>query len=405
MYVRCIIDLFRYIDNFKYCTGIESRVKSEFIYLCRYFPPMNVDPEYFQTNSTSGIFRFAQDTVLLKPRSDTVKADTSIVKRYTQEQALQILLTQEKRTRAIDSINRANLLLQQREKLIVAEPEAVIDSSQHILFDSLPGLKEQQNVFSGIHRTDSMLSLVLEASDSTDTIISGTSEVLLPEKGLLKDSGKEYHYDWVLIVLLVSLGLFAWLRLFYNRLFKPVLISLLDYRESLKLFRDHSALFDRFSFFLNLLFYVNSGLFFFFVLKHYGIDIPVQNPFLIFVAVTVAMVLIYAGRYIICRLTGFISLSQNVFSEYTHNIFIINKNIGLFLFPLVIGIPYLPEGIVPFLIYGGLLLVGMGYMIRLWRAFQIFILNGFSIFYLILYLCALEFVPITVAVKYLQVLA
>jgi hypothetical protein len=52
------------------------------------------------------------------------------------------------------------------------------------------------------------------------------------------------------------------------------------------------------------------------------------------------------------------------------------------------------------LFLAGSLITGSVYLIRVARLFMIFIRKSISIFYLILYLCALEFLPVVVLLKY-----
>ena len=52
------------------------------------------------------------------------------------------------------------------------------------------------------------------------------------------------------------------------------------------------------------------------------------------------------------------------------------------------------------LIISGLIIVGIMYLIRVIRLFIIFLNRNISIFYLILYLCALEILPVLISVKY-----
>jgi hypothetical protein len=339
-----------------------------------------------------------QDTVTATGRQDTVRLKT-----YSQQQALEILMQGERRLRQADSLQRIDSLSASQEpgQELAHLPE--IDSSQYLLFDSIPGPLAQQFVFPGMYRMDGRFkSLRYQPSDSTASRSAYVPEKPLVEKTIRVQETGGFHFDWVLIVLVVALFLLAWVQLFYNRLFRPLIISVVNYQESFKLFRDRSALFEKFCFLLNLIFLINLGLFVFFTLQYFHVDLPVKNPILAFLAITAGVFLLYIARETVCRLTGYFALSQTIFSEYTHNIFLINKNAGLALFPLVIGIPYLPEVFVPVLIYIGFTILIAGYLLRLFRGIQIFIKNGFPIFYLILYLCALEFLPISVAIKYLQ---
>jgi hypothetical protein len=107
-------------------------------------------------------------------------------------------------------------------------------------------------------------------------------------------------------------------------------------------------------------------------------------------------------RHIVCAITGNISGANDVFKEYLVGIYQSYRFSALFLFVLIILILY--TTILPvtasFLI-GGIIL-GIIYLIRVLRLILIFINRNISIFYLILYLCALEILPALIFVKYFR---
>jgi len=99
--------------------------------------------------------------------------------------------------------------------------------------------------------------------------------------------------------------------------------------------------------------------------------------------------------------TGIISGEEELFKEYLLTIYQSYRIIALFLFVLVILISYTVILPVKTLIISGLILAGIVYLLRLLRLIVIFMTNNISIFYLILYLCALEILPVLISLKYI----
>jgi hypothetical protein len=88
--------------------------------------------------------------------------------------------------------------------------------------------------------------------------------------------------------------------------------------------------------------------------------------------------------------------------EYLISIYQFYRFSGLVIF--VITILMLYTTIIPGQAYlkAGLTVLVSFYLIRVTRLFIIFINKNISLFYLILYLCALEILPVVVSVKYIS---
>jgi len=106
------------------------------------------------------------------------------------------------------------------------------------------------------------------------------------------------------------------------------------------------------------------------------------------------------ARHIICLIVGNISEEQVVFGEYLYWIYQAYRVASMIL--LVLSIFILYTNILPanLLFYAGFVVVAGLYLLRISRLSLIFISRHISILYLILYLCALEILPVAVIVKY-----
>lgn len=207
--------------------------------------------------------------------------------------------------------------------------------------------------------------------------------------------------DWIVGILLISLIVVAWIRIFYNKYLASAFTGLLLYQHGKNLFRERNLHYQRFSLGMNTLFSITAGLFLYLVHDYFSPGFPWLKGFPGFLLLAAVVMLVFFIRSVICRLTGFIARAGDLFAEYMHTIMMINKVLGLVLLPLVIGLPYLPGFLVPYLIYGGLGLFLFAYLVRIYKGLQIFTLNRFSIFWMILYLCALEILPYLMIYKHI----
>lgn len=107
-------------------------------------------------------------------------------------------------------------------------------------------------------------------------------------------------------------------------------------------------------------------------------------------------------RYLFCSITEVFSRSGDLFKEYFYNITRSYMLLGIVLLFTNFLIRYLD--IIPdnYLIITTFISIGVLYFVRIVRLVSIFIKRSFSLFYLIVYLCTLEFAPVLIFVKYLS---
>jgi hypothetical protein len=217
--------------------------------------------------------------------------------------------------------------------------------------------------------------------------------------------GKEFppqplHTDWLIIIILVSAFLFSLVKSNSKRM--------MPYFERLFMFRgltdsssrDVSGLFHWQSTILNLISFLIIGLFGYSVTVFYAV-VPtgisgIVNWLIVMGIITAAVTV----RHVICIITGAASGQQEVFREYLLGIYHSYRAGAFFLFLFIILMSYTEILPVKDYILSGIFIFGIVYLIRIIRLSIIFLNRNISIFYLILYLCALEILPVLIIVKY-----
>ena len=223
--------------------------------------------------------------------------------------------------------------------------------------------------------------------------IDHPAQILQQKTDRLPVFSHELRPDWLLVLILISLILIAWLKLFYNKFFDQTMQSLVNFQLSSKLLRDQNIFSRRVAFALNLNFVLIGGAFVYLLLGYFNIK---PFPFVDFISF-----LIYSGiitsflllRYIISHFIGHVFQKHREFQEYLHQIFLIYKNLGIYLIPIVIGTAYIHEDYRIYLIYLGTIMLFASLILRLIKGFKILVNKDVLIFYLILYLCTLEILP------------
>ncbi len=129
-------------------------------------------------------------------------------------------------------------------------------------------------------------------------------------------------------------------------------------------------------------------------------EAEVQDSSVLWIALV--LLAVYIVKIISTRVLGFIFEVKEAAREYAYNIVLFNKTIGLILFPVTLLLAYARQVPAEWLIWTGLVLWGLALLYRLVRlSFIGFSVRGVSIFYIILYLCTLEILPVLVIIKLL----
>ena len=110
---------------------------------------------------------------------------------------------------------------------------------------------------------------------------------------------------------------------------------------------------------------------------------------------------VFLSRIVLVNLSGFLFNRTRVFHEYLYNMFIFNKLLGITILPLLLFMVY-TTGLVQE-IFHWLVLVTVSLIVamRLIRGAVFSFKKEVLLFYMFLYLCALEIVPLALLYKWL----
>ena len=255
--------------------------------------------------------------------------------------------------------------------------------------------------------SDHFVDLLITKQRQTSPVLEKNNQIIVQSSVVTKEhrfQGQlrtEASLDWLPFIILLSLFTFSWIKLLYQKYIVQVVTSLINYQVSIRLLRERNVLFRNMALGLNFVFSINIGLFIFFYIQYHNLNQIHSSHFLSMVIYSLAVIMLYNIKTASCKLIGNIFLVKEHFGEYVHNIHLNNKNIGLFLFPIIIVFPYITNNQVkPIVLYLGLtIIIGM-FLLLIYRGFQIIMRNGVSTFYLILYLCAIEILPVLLLIKY-----
>ncbi len=207
--------------------------------------------------------------------------------------------------------------------------------------------------------------------------------------------------DWFVGVILFSLFLLASVKFLFNKYLSKLVESIFNSHTANNLFLEKNINMIKGSAIINILFAVNISLFAVNTLNHNSISPSQQYGFKEFILVLVGVILLYVGKVVVVRSLGYVFKGNNEGKEYIFTTFLYNKNLGLFLFPVIIALPFVQPFAVEWLMYIGVSMISVFYILRIARGLKILFRKHVSIFYMILYLCALEIFPLLMIYKLL----
>ena len=208
----------------------------------------------------------------------------------------------------------------------------------------------------------------------------------------------QYSDDWFTALFLGSVVVFSTVKHSFDKYLYNLFQSLFSYNTSARMFRERNISVIKAAFKLDIISYIILGLFLFQVLQYFSINNSIST-ILLFLISQAGIILFLLAKKMFYFITGWITEKQYDTSEFLYNYNNYIRVMGLVMLPVVAIIawtPAIPQNIA---IRAGLTIVSILYLLLLWRGAIIFLKKHFSIFYLFLYLCTLEILPLLMVLK------
>ncbi|NVN93753.1 MAG: DUF4271 domain-containing protein [Bacteroidetes bacterium] len=212
---------------------------------------------------------------------------------------------------------------------------------------------------------------------------------------------QEYSNDWIALLLLICFSLLAWILIFSHKRVKQIFKATYSNRTINQLIRDGDLFKERIAISFTFIYYLSFSLFVF-QLCHYYFNLKLLGLYslIFFLKLIVGITVLHILKQRATRLIGTIFKNNTASYVYQLNGFVFNIIIGIVLLPLLLFMVYSKGAICSFTIIFGIIFVVMLSLLRYIRYFIIGVsYSKFSQFYLFLYLCTLEILPILIIVK------
>ena len=346
---------------------------------------------------------------MLYSSQDTIKTtiivqdSTSQFRKFSEAEVDSIFKMLERREQRLDSIARAEARMRYLQSLKPPEPEGFDTAAvpYYLTDDSIPFQDHPISHFSTRYfcPRDTSKPVLVDLEDKLPAEKITLTE-LRPPSDLPPSRSHDLRPDWLLGIIIASLILLAWLKLFYHKFLNQMMQSVSNYQLSVKLLRDQNLFSKRVAVALNINFVFIGGAFVYLIFGYYNLRPFLLNDILSYLCYSGCLMLLLVVRHVVLHITGYLFDSHHVFREYLHQIFLIYKSLGIYLIILVIGLAYIREDLRIYFIYLGIILVFSAYFLRLFKGVRILMNKDVFIFYLILYLCTLEILPFLILYRF-----
>lgn len=220
----------------------------------------------------------------------------------------------------------------------------------------------------------------------------------------IRDSNYHYQPIWVLIIIVLSLLILGYLYAAYNKRFHTFINSVISARFFSQSSREERSLSHPFSLLLFLNFILTLSLFILqLISSKVFFNLKIDFSFLPFLFILIIISVLYFVKILFLKIAAFIIDKQELISEYIFTILLGNKFLGVILIPIVVIIAYGESSFINGFIYFGVVLIVAVFIARIGKGVSTVLINReSSLFYLILYLCTLEILPLLLGWKFFE---
>ncbi len=247
-----------------------------------------------------------------------------------------------------------------------------------------------------------------------DTVNFGTvttlsdSTFLLAQRNVVPKTIKPYGFigkeliipnqDWVLGIILILWIIFASVRTGFLKYMGQLFVSIVNFNAATRLFRQQGYKIMYGAVRLDFIFHLIVPLSVYQIADFYKISIPGYHNVVLFLALLLIINGYFFLKILLYRLAGSIVLLKDQTEESIFNIRLYYKVLGLILLPVVtIHAIHAETNFITIWIMAGFITIM--YTATVFRSFYLGHRKDISIFYLILYLCTLEILPLLLIYK------
>jgi len=332
-----------------------------------------------------------QQLKLGKNSSDTVKTKIVVEKKKIDPSSLEILRETYSRDSAVTTDKRQLKKVRQT----VAEKKTASP-------DTLPSsVKDTAQVGTEVEPALTLIKDNILAATDSATAVRDTMILTVPAKILRKEGNLRNQINpdqWIWGIIITSLILFASTRIVFNKYLVNVFSSLFNYATSSHIYRERGYGLLHGAFRLDILFLLTITAYLYQLFSFLNIQILGFEDYKLFLLLLGFISIYTIIKFLVNRLLAIIAMNSTALPEIDFNKHLFFKALGVILLPLII-IQEIKSSYQDQIFMISSLIIITVYITSLARSLFIGFKKGVSIYYLILYLCTLEILPLLLIYK------
>ncbi len=231
---------------------------------------------------------------------------------------------------------------------------------------------------------------------------TSTTHLNKNQESIIGQSKFSFQYsDFVLIVIIFLFSMVAYIRFYGKNYLNKVTTSIFNYSYSSSFFKEKNLAFVLNNNLLLIVFYISSAMMIGVVTDYFGFTSLSEGKWSQFFINLSLLLLLIVFYKLIYRLFGALFGQYRMVSDYLFYFGHLLKMAGIFYLIMLLGAFFSTDSWKFIFIYLTIFITVFAYFIKITRLLSILFKNRFSLYYLILYFCALEIVPVMLLVKIL----
>jgi len=209
---------------------------------------------------------------------------------------------------------------------------------------------------------------------------------------------------WQFVFLLFMLAGYAVARTYLGRLSSSTFMAAVRYNNSASMYKDNSQLQRQRDSVLLLFYFLSSGFFGMIMLSRENMFPYHFTDYKLFLFLTFISLAFFYSRTVLLIFIGHVFNSRELFREHLYHGYAFNKLLGIVLVPLNLLLVYSGGILHEITIWLSIAIIIAIILLKLYRGIIFSIRHHVFNFYLFLYLCALELVPILFLIKWFSII-
>lgn len=265
------------------------------------------------------------------------------------------------------------------------------------LYDSInPAPANEKYIFE-------LKEIIIPRADSISTTkIKELPSVFVPYKTqpivIRQRERQANQYDWLTLLLILCLGILVWVKYEGGRRVSQIFKAVGARHNMNQLLREGDIIGERITPGLMFIYLISFTTLVFLLISPFDIEIPgAESSFLQFSILAGIVFILWILKLATIKLSGVIFKTRNETNEYLITNIIFNLVTGLIAFPIVFSAHYTNYNII---LWASLAVFAIGLVFKFIRSVYVGLTTQtFPVFYIFLYLCTLEILPLLIIYK------